>query len=247
MQLTDIHAFFDKYPNFDRQAWLNLAKPCIDIEFVEDEPQADDSYFGGMAYVPKDFVYPTHEKGYYRFLGQINFAQLDDPSNQLPKTGLLSLFFAEDYNGDIFWGNDGYVLGYYWKDTTDFIAMAMPKEIVEFWKPVSNPPAKKVQFVTGLDLPLSSYLNVDYPADYDEVSDITWRSDELGCQNHLLGYPHNDSLGYDPTPKNFIPFLNLNSENDLHWCWHDGDKLMIFIEPEKLKQRDFSNLKTDAG
>lgn len=224
-----------------------MVKPCIDCHFIAETPKGDNSYFGGIAFVPKDFIYPTHEKGYYRFLGQINFAEINDPSNQLPKTGLLSLFFAEDYNGDIFWGNDDYVIGFYWENTIDFIVIDMPKEIADFWQLVPNPSAKKVQFTAGLDLPLASYLEINYPADSDKLSEIVWRNDELEFQNHLFGYPHHDSLGYDPTPENFIPFLNLQSENDLHWCWGDGAKLMIFIEPKKLKQRDFSNLKADAG
>lgn len=218
MQLEKINEFFDKHPQFDRDAWLKLAKPCVDIEFVKGKPQGDDSYFGGMAYVPKDFVYPTHKEGYYRFLGQINFAHIGDPSNQFPKTGLLSLFFAEDYNGDVFWGDDDYVIGFYWENTADFVVMDIPKEIADFWEIVPNPPAKKIQFQQGVDLPLTGYLNIDYPADADEMGDYLWKNDDLEFNNHLLGYPRHDSLGYDPTPEGFIPFLNLQSENDLNWC-----------------------------
>lgn len=242
-----VNQFFDAHPQFHRQSWLDLAKPCVDIHFVDGEITANDSYFGGVGFFPKGFEYPTHPDGYYRFLGQLNFSDIDDPSNQLPKSGVLSLFFADDPNGEMFWGNDGYVLGYFWHNTDDFVMMDMPKDIAKDWEVIPNPKAKKVQFAQGIELPMSSYFEMDYPPDYDQCMDKWYDIDELDSCNHLLGYPQNDTLGYDPTPKGFIPLLTLKSEGALHWCWHDGDSLMIFINPDKLKQRDFSDLKTDAG
>ncbi|MBK6691765.1 MAG: DUF1963 domain-containing protein [Myxococcales bacterium] len=66
--------------------------------------------------------------------------------------------------------------------------------------------------------------------------------------DHLLGYPSHYSLGYDPTPgPEWVSLLTLHSHDALEWCWQDGNKLMVFIERERLAARDFSALKCDAG
>lgn len=66
--------------------------------------------------------------------------------------------------------------------------------------------------------------------------------------NYLLGYPFYSSLAYDPRPsQDWTSLLTLSSVDELNWCWHDGDFLMLFIEKEKLKQKDFSYIKSDAG
>ena len=53
---------------------------------------------------------------------------------------------------------------------------------------------------------------------------------------------------YDPTPgAEWISLLTVGSLDEFEWCWHDGDTLMVFIEPAKLEQKDFSHLKSDAG
>ncbi|WP_081909417.1 DUF1963 domain-containing protein [Aureispira sp. CCB-QB1] len=44
-----------------------------------------------------------------------------------------------------------------------------------------------------------------------------------------------------------MSLLNLASIQELDWCWHDGDFLMLFIEKEKLAKGDFSNIQSDAG
>jgi hypothetical protein len=41
--------------------------------------------------------------------------------------------------------------------------------------------------------------------------------------------------------------LTAASHDDLGWCWHDGDMLMVFIQKARLLKRDFSALRADAG
>jgi len=41
--------------------------------------------------------------------------------------------------------------------------------------------------------------------------------------------------------------LTLRSLKQFDWCWHDGDRPMVFIERERLAECDFSRLKGDAG
>jgi len=67
-------------------------------------------------------------------------------------------------------------------------------------------------------------------------------------QGYLLGYPLNTTLGYDPTPgPEWRSLLTLCSDDELEWCWHDGDWLVTFIEEQRLRAGDFSQVKSDAG
>jgi hypothetical protein len=67
-------------------------------------------------------------------------------------------------------------------------------------------------------------------------------------QRYCLGYPFNTSLGYDPTPgPEWRSLLTLGSDDDLGWCWHDGDWLVTFIEEKRLRAGDFSQIRSDAG
>jgi hypothetical protein len=40
---------------------------------------------------------------------------------------------------------------------------------------------------------------------------------------------------------------DVGSDDDLEWCWHDGDWLVTFIERERLAAADFATIKADAG
>ena len=77
--------------------YLNtITKPSVDISFSNDEAKDHESRFGVSPLVPKHFVWPTHKDGEYRFLGQINFSEMRHCPDLLPKSGLLSLFYAFD-------------------------------------------------------------------------------------------------------------------------------------------------------
>ncbi len=63
-----------------------------------------------------------------------------------------------------------------------------------------------------------------------------------------MGYPHNNTLAFDPTPgPGWRSLLTLGSDDDLEWCWHDGDWLVTFIEETRLRAGDFSLIKSVAG
>ncbi len=248
MERAVIEQFFDAHPQFDRQAWLALARPCVDISF-DGEPQSpSDSRFGGEAWVPEGFTWPrTEQDEPYRFLGQFNFSQADGLPAELPTSGLLSLFVDEDEDG--FWGDDHFVRGYFWEEDTDFVLTPAPPHPERSTVSV----AKRIILSAGLDLPIQHYLEVPWPADKDAVHDAIYEAG-LRFRDHILGYPNNDSLGYDPRPQHrdgaegdWVNLLNIDSDRDLQLYWHDEDKLMVFIEADALRRRDFSWLKSDAG
>jgi len=101
--------------------YLNsVNKPSVDISFSLDRPKDYESRFGGDPLVPIGFTWPNHQVGEYRFLGQINFSEINEIKG-LPAEGLLSLFYASDEQGEVFWRDDGYVLGYYWPKIEELV------------------------------------------------------------------------------------------------------------------------------
>ncbi|MCP4325933.1 MAG: DUF1963 domain-containing protein [Alteromonadales bacterium] len=220
------------------KGYLNsITKISVDISFSNDEVKGYESRFGGNPLVSKEFVWPTHEEGEYRFLGQINFSEISQPAGLLPETGLLTLFYAYDEDGEIFWGDDGYVVGYFYPDIND---------LTVYTQVPTNLKTKKIVFCNGIEIPRHEDLRKDWPFDTEALYDLP--DLEGYCEDYLLGYPSFNTLAYDPTPSDeWVSLLTLTSYDEFEWCWHDGDKLMIFIEKEKLKNLDFSNLKTDAG
>ena len=219
-------------------AYLDMiSKPSADIFFSDGVASHLESRFGGYPLVGKDFVWPKHKVGEYRFLGQINFSEIRDCPEQLPKSGLLSLFYAYDEDGEIFWGEEGYVLAYYYPDVDD---------LVLFERSDLLPVTKKVRLEAGLEIPKHEELRSDWPFDPELLYELPYL---IGHRdNYMLGYPSFCSLAYDPTPGDgWLSLLTLASNDGLDWCWHDGGKLMVFIEKEKLENADFSCLKCDAG
>jgi uncharacterized protein YwqG len=215
----------------------SITKPSVDISFSNDEANSYESRFGGTPLVSKGFVWPTHEEGEYRFLGQINFSEISSCPEPLPQSGLLSLFYAYDEDGEIFWGDDGYVIGYFYPDIDDLILCEQTTAIHK---------AKKILLRNGIEIPRHEDLRKDWPFNTEVLYDFP--DLEGYCEDYMLGYPSFYTLAYDPTPGDeWISFLTLTSYDEFEWCWHDGDKLMIFIEKERLKNADFSSLKADAG
>lgn len=122
-------------------------------------------------------------------------------------------------------------------------------------RPVEPAPkhrASTIEFELGADVP---------PWPCDESARKTWPiSDshrdaywELRLRLHpsrryLLGYPFNTTLAYDPTPgADWRSLLTVSSDDELEWFWHDGDWLVTFVEQQRLRAGDFSQIKADAG
>lgn len=233
---------------------LGLLRPCVRITITPNGSNGTQSQLGGKPMVPADFEWPQHETGVYRFLGHINFAEIVERPASLPESGLLSLFYAEydpesDNEEEIFWGDDGYVKAWYFEDLAALAPMAPPRGTVV--------KGRRITLAGELDMPRDRYMREDWPFDFDALDALLEDSgamygqpapDALLPTDYLLGYPSHYSLAYNPTPgPDWISLLTLHSYAAFEWCWHDGDKLMVFIERDKLAARDFSALKCDAG
>lgn len=129
-------------------------------------------------------------------------------------------------------------MGFYWKDYKDHVTTKSPSKDV--------PKAKALSLTGGVNVPDNMDVRNDWPFEYKTFCELT---DALKARNeYLLGYPSFYTLAYDPTPgPEWVSLLTLSSLDQFGWCWHDGDKLMVFIESDRLAKQDFSNLKSDAG
>lgn len=215
---------------------LGLAKPCVGIDITDESPMPHQSCFGGGPYAPPGFEWPGHPLGRYEFLGQINFSEIDRPPASLPRSGLLSLFFAFDEEGEIFWQDEGYVIAYFWDDLENFATTHSPHA-----RPCVP---RRITLTGGIDLPRHRDLRNDWPFDPAALEDIRQKLPE----DYLLGYPSFRTLAYDPTPDgNWGSLITLDSHDRFGWCWHDADKLMVFIENAELARSNFGRLRSDAG
>ena len=62
----------------------SLLKPCVRISISQQGPNGAQSQFEGKPMVPPGFAWPQHSVGVYRFLGQINFADIANRPADLP-------------------------------------------------------------------------------------------------------------------------------------------------------------------
>lgn len=218
------------------RSWV---RPAIDVVPCSAESL---SRFGGIADLPVGFKWPSHPDGVYHFLGQIDLASLPVTETKLPTSGLLSMFFAYDEEGEVFWRDKGYVLAYHFPAGKPLQPTPPPHE------PLSSG-FLNVSFRATTDLPYDKEQVPEWPLDDEEQGRIRELRETLHVSEaYLFGYPSHHSLGYDPTPEGgWVSLLTLPSYDQLNWCWHDGDKLMVFIRPEDLAAGNFSDLKSDAG
>jgi uncharacterized protein YwqG len=225
-----------------REYLLRVARPSIEILTARVPVTRGCSKFGGSPDVPAGFEWPHHEFGPYRFIGQVNLADLPDGPHGLPGSGLLSFFYADDENGESFWQDPDYVRVYRF-DAAGALAPAEPPEEVRYGATVT------LAFRAGMDVPTWDVAVHGEPMG-ESLRDAYWALEERlhPTGRYLLGYPRNPTLGYDPTPgPEWRSLLTLTSSDELAWSWHDGDTLVTFIEEQRLRAGDFSHIVADAG
>ncbi|MEK4425329.1 YwqG family protein [Solibacillus sp. FSL K6-1523] len=220
-------------------------RPAIDLlKYNEAELQLGCSRFGGEPDLPVGSDWPTYGMNPYRFLGQINFAEIPPNEGNLPTKGLLSLFVADDYpNYDCYLEvfEEGYIHGIYTPELTNLETLISPNPSI------GN--AIAIKFSSTIDIPHDEYQLKDWPFTDNQNDIYTEIRDSLHKSSaYLLGYPSHYTLAYDPTPgEEWCSLLTIDSDDDLEWGWNDGNKLMVFIELDRLKNLDFSRLMSDAG
>ncbi|NUP06053.1 MAG: DUF1963 domain-containing protein [Polyangiaceae bacterium] len=243
---NDLMRLIDELGLAEHSAHLReIARPSIQIVTTEGASARCGSKLGGAPDVPGDFEWPRHPHGLYRFIGQVNLADIPDGPHELPRGGLISFFYAHDEEGESFWQDPDYVRVYRF-DRLDALHPVEPPEIVSLGS------SQPIRLELGTDVPpwpSTDSAEALWPIAKSQRS-AYW---DLRVRLHpgigyLLGYPFNTTLGYDPTPgPDWQSLLTLGSDDALAWCWHDGDWLVTFIERQRLHAGDFSKIASDAG
>lgn len=225
-----------------RDYLLGVARPSIEILTAKAPVTRGCSKFGGSPDVPAGFEWPHHALGPYRFIGQINLADLPAGPHGLPGGGLLSFFYADDENGESFWQDPDYVRVYRFDDAAS-LAPAEPPAAVRYGGTAT------LAFRPGMDVPPWDAAIEEEPISNSlRNAYFTLEARLHPTGRYLLGYPHNPTLAYDPTPgPEWRSLLTLSSSDELVWNWHDGDTLVAFIEEQRLRAGDFSRIMSDAG
>lgn len=228
-----------------REHLLRIARPSIEIITADVRVSRGCSKFGGSPDLPRGFPWPHHQLGPYRFIGQVNLADIPKGLHELPGSGLLSFFYAHDEDGESFWQDPDYVRVYHFAKNEPLQSVE-PPEVVRLGS------TSTLEFQRSADVPPWPWSEADaknWPireSQRDAYRDLRLRLHH--SRRYLLGYPFNTTLAYDPTPgPEWHSLLTLSSNDDLEWCWHGGDWLVTFIEHQRMRAGDFSLIKADAG
>src|SRR5262249_7259663 len=92
-----------------RDALMAMSKPSIELHTSQSPITPGCSKFGGTPDLPSSFHCPRHDLGDYRFIGQINLSEIPRGAGPFAESGLLSFFYVHDENGEVFWGDPGFV------------------------------------------------------------------------------------------------------------------------------------------
>ena len=234
-------------------------------------PGLFDSKFGGLPYWPPAMRYPTDSAGEKLILlAQIDLEQIG-ANAPLPETGLLQFFVGRGDNFGADWGKDvpsGFQV--VWHENVDrsltpekIRAMDIPTHAdFDYW-PVCQEVAVTAQRTTVWMAPSDRRFDTLFaqvwkevtghpPAEPDfrdflEEPDRNYVYDQLWSSGHcLLGWPCFEQ--FDPRDDD-SPYGTLLFQMDSDWTetetyimWADGGVGNFFINSEKLKNRDFTDV-----
>ncbi|MEQ1504734.1 MAG: DUF1963 domain-containing protein, partial [Myxococcota bacterium] len=186
------------------RAWFErFVRPAIAIHVA---PGRGRSHFNGSPDLPIGTAWPRHAHGPYRFLEQLDLA--DVPSRgSLPASGLLCLFVGDDPTGQLvpdasfFWLSPGYALAHYVPDGTPTAPLTPPAEVA-FGEEAA------LTFTETVDLPFDPFQANEWPFDLGDEAAYDALRATLHGREHLFGYPEHQSLFYHPTPEGMVPLLS---------------------------------------
>ncbi|MCS6821531.1 MAG: DUF1963 domain-containing protein [Microscillaceae bacterium] len=219
------------------------------------------SKFAGMPFLPKGIDYPKDSKGRYLYLlAQINFEEVPQ-LDYLPHKGLLQFYIADDglYGLDLDNSSEqqGFrVLFFPEIDKNDF-----QRDLPELPEPENSPfdnpfQAHRLEFSIEEEYASCSDLNLQYALGdrLQEFEDIIyqddyrladWLADNLSNWGNKLGgyaaFVQEDPRFEESIFKRFDTLLlQIGSTNGI--MWGDMGIANFFINGEKLKKADFSDI-----
>ena len=227
---------------------MSNTMPCVKITLTDTKPSVFESKIGGLGYIPHDKDFPTDSNGnQLRLLAQIECdkIQLDG----FMKTGLLQFWILnDDVAGIDVWGTtnqDGFRVIYYPE-----IDKTVTKEEIES-KFVKNEydddeyNGFPVFRECGMSFEKSKDKEFDYNTDDEEILE---EYDSLSGHK-VGGYPYFTQSDPRPDMENgdYYDFLLFQLDTDYIGkedvvMWGDSGVGNFFINSEKLKNRDFSDV-----
>jgi hypothetical protein len=260
-----------------RDAILKLARPTVEVTTSKSRDSAlaiGTTKFGGRPDLPRGEAWPTRDKGPLGFLAQINLADLAQTftGRELPGSGLLSFFVYNDPDtGEP--GDEGGFRALYFPDPSALSRRDPPAGIARWHKS----PACRATLAETLDLPYRDspwksdlklkgrlrqrdrdWLREDTkPSHMSDAAFAAWRREcdygelrdaLIGSPHHLLGYADPYVASCDPIPgPGWRHLLTLHSDDNLEWCWGDGDRLYWFVPEDDLRAMRLDNTRIACG
>lgn len=223
---------------------MNNTKPCVKIKLTDTKPSVFESKIGGLGYIPHDKNFPTDSNGnQLRLLAQIECdkIQLDG----FMKTGLLQFWILNDeVSGMDTWGTtnqDGFRVIYYPE-----IDKTVTKEEIES-KFVKNEfdddDMLPVFRECGMSFEKSENRYIDYYSDFSNEEEC-----EENAGHKVGGYPYfTQDDPRDEKMLEYYDFLLFQLDTDYIGnedvvMWGDSGVGNFFINSEKLKNQDFSDV-----
>jgi len=214
---------------------------------------------GGRPWWPKEEAWPVNPEGtHLLFIAQINFEEMP-PLADFPGKGLLQFFIFDDYlygqqpdhpalqstfrviyrqeihhTADVLTTDFSFLRSYRYDD--------LPIEPgVEFSFEYEQQTGYMPPDDAGFDASLGKDFFTQFGADEWALQDA-WRRIATGKGHKIGGYPH--FAQYDPRPagSDLTLLFQLDSDPNKGVLWGDLGTAQFFIHPEKLRQRDFSEV-----
>lgn len=238
---------------------LTTKKSFLSLSTSDDKTTTTSSKIGGYGYLSRKFKYPTNADGQpLHLLAQVNFSEMPylEP---LPRDGILA--FYVDYFDDLigadlyFKSQKGYKV-YYFNDVSlehytqnELADMFIPFKGIDRYEIVTKEQklfGKVKQCFPSYD-PVEFEQKIGNTTIYDDVLDDFFET--VDCANIETGigcYPfftQNDPRYFDKELENEFDYVLFQLDSDYdNVMWGDSGIGNFFINSEKLKRLDFSNV-----
>jgi len=237
-------------------------------EFVKIVPNLNDkevllwqSKFGGMPFLPLGVAYPKDIAGNYMYLlAQINFEELPTEIDLFPKKGLLQIYLADDdvygLNFDNPTEQTGFKILYFPEIDKENFQRDLPELRNPEGSPLFEPlQAVKISFEIASEMLGIADFNfrkifadeadtiIDLHYDDEEVSQFLGKY-ALNGGHKMGGYAYftqEDPRSYNDELVEYDTLL-LQIDTDKFVQWGDMGIANFFINHEKLKKADFSDV-----
>ncbi|MCM1508323.1 MAG: YwqG family protein [Ruminococcus flavefaciens] len=228
---------------------MNNTKPCVKITLTDTKPSIFESKIGGLGYIPHDKNFPTDSNGnQLRLLAQIECdkIQLDGFMNK----GLLQFWISNDDNCGMDWDNqtnqDGFRIIYYPETDKSVTKEEIENKFIKNQYDDDEYNEFPVFRECGMSFEKSENGYIDchkneYGVEYEEYDD-SYSGHKVG------GYPFfTQSDPRDDKMLEYYDFLLFQLDTDYIGkedvtMWGDCGVGNFFINSEKLKNKDFSDV-----